>query len=72
MKLLLSKPKGIKVLLIITMYGCFQGTSSVIAQTQDSIPGVTLGLLYESEFYPALAVHSFSGGTEASGLAREI
>ena len=27
---------------------------------QDSIPGVTLGLLYEAEFQPALAVQPFS------------
>ncbi len=42
-------------------------TSPVAAQ-QDSIPGVTLGLLYEAEFQPALAVQPFLGrlGGEAS------
>jgi TolB protein len=34
---------------------------SPLAAQQDSIPGVTLGLLYESEFRPALAVQPFSG-----------
>ena len=32
-----------------------------LAAQQDSIPGVTLGLLYEAEFQPALAVQPFSG-----------
>ena len=34
---------------------------SPLAAQQDSIPGVTLGLLYESEFQPALAVQPFTG-----------
>jgi TolB protein len=35
--------------------------TSPLAAQRDSIPGVTLGLLYESEFQPALAVQPFSG-----------
>jgi len=47
--------------------------SPLVAQ-QDSIPGVTLGLLYESEFQPALAVQPFSGrlGGEFAALQVEV
>ena len=72
MKSLSSKVATMKVLLIMTMYGCFQEVVNLDAQVQDSIPGVTLGLLYESEFYPALAVHPFSGESDAGEIAREI
>ena len=46
---------------------------SPVAAQQDSIPGVTLGLLYESEFQPALAVQPFSGrlGGELAALRVE-
>ncbi len=38
----------------------------------DSIPGVTLGLLYESEFQPALAVQPFSGRLGGETLAPRV
>ena len=47
--------------------------TSPLAAQRDSIPGVTLGLLYESEFQPALAVQPFSGrlGGELAALRVE-
>jgi TolB protein len=47
--------------------------TSPLAAQRDSIPGVTLGLLYESEFQPALAVQPFSGplGGELAALQVE-
>ena len=38
----------------------------------DSIPGVTLGLLYEAEFQPALAVQPFSGRLGGETLAPRV
>ena len=47
--------------------------TSPLAAQRDLIPGVTLGLLYESEFQPALAVQPFSGrlGGELAALRVE-
>ena len=45
---------------------------SPLAAQQDSIPGVTLGLLYEAEFQPALAVQPFSGRLGGESLASRI
>ena len=39
---------------------------------QDSIPGVTLGLLYEAEFQPALAVQPFSGRLGGESWATRV
>ena len=39
---------------------------------QDSIPGVTLGLLYEVEFQPALAVQPFLGRLGGESLASRV
>ena len=47
------------------------GTSPLAAQI-DSIPGVTLGLLYEAEFQPALAVQPFSGRLGGESLAGRV
>ena len=44
---------------------------SLTAQ-QDSIPGVTLGLLYEAEFQPALAVQPFSGRLGGESWAAQV
>ncbi len=46
-------------------------TSPLIAQV-DSIPGVTLGLLYESEFQPALAVQPFLGSLGGESVASQV
>ncbi len=45
---------------------------SPLAAQQDSIPGVTLGLLYEAEFQPALAVQPFSGRLGGELLASRV
>ena len=54
---------GLLVLVALTLYA-----RPVMAQVEDTIPGVTLGLLYETGYQPALAIQPFSGrlGGEAS------
>ena len=54
---------GLLVLVALTLYA-----RPVMAQVEDTIPGVTLGLLYETGCQPALAIQPFSGslGGEAS------
>ena len=39
------------------------------AQGRDSIPGVTLGLVYETAYSPALALKPFSGRFGGGGIA---
>lgn len=45
---------------------------SPLAAQQDSIPGVTLGLLYEAEFQPALAVQPFVGRLGGESVASQV
>ena len=45
---------------------------SVLAQKTDSIPGVTLGLLYERGYQPALAIQPFSGRLGGETLASQV
>lgn len=42
------------------------------AQGRDSIPGVTLGLVYESAYSPALALKPFTGRFGGAGLAPQV
>jgi TolB protein len=42
------------------------------AQGRDSIPGVTLGLLYESSYSPALALKPFTGRFGGAGVAPQV
>ena len=42
------------------------------AQVQDSIPGVTLGLLYETGYQPALAIQPFSGRLGGETAASQV
>ncbi len=55
-------------LLALVLAGVVLSGETAAAQVQDSIPGVTLGLLYETGYQPALAVQPFTGrlGGEAS------
>jgi len=48
------------------------GGTPGVAQQLDSIPGVTLGLLYEAEFQPALAIQPFSGRLGGEAIASEV
>ena len=48
------------------------GGGHAAAQQLDSIPGVTLGLLYEAEFQPALAIQPFSGRLGGESAAFEV
>ena len=57
MKSVKSTSGAVKVLLILATNSIFQMGDLLVAQELDSIPGVTLGLLYESEFHPA--IHSY-------------
>jgi len=52
--------------------GGILGPGFAEAQVQDSIPGVRLGLLYESSFRPALAVKPFEGRFGGSGTAPRV
>ena len=45
---------------------------SPLTAQQDSIPGVTLGLLYEAEFQPALAVQPFLGRLGGESMASRV
>lgn len=42
------------------------------AQQRDSIPGVTLGLVYETAYSPALALKPFSGRFGGGGVAAQV
>ena len=42
----------------------------VAAQDRDSIPGVTLGLVYETTYTPALGIRPFTGSLGAESAAR--
>lgn len=42
------------------------------AQERDSIPGVTLGLMYEATFQPALGVVPFTGRFGGAGVAPQV
>ena len=42
------------------------------AQERDSIPGVTLGLVYETAYQPALAIKPFSGRFGGAGAAPQV
>ncbi|NIP57852.1 MAG: hypothetical protein GWM92_06355 [Gemmatimonadetes bacterium] len=46
--------------------------AELAAQVQDSIPGVRLGLLYESSFRPSLAIKPFEGRFGGSGAAPRV
>ena len=42
------------------------------AQVRDSIPGVTLGLVYETSYAPAMAIRPFSGRFGGEGAADQV
>jgi TolB protein len=42
------------------------------AQERDSIPGVTLGLIYETAYQPALALKPFTGRFGGAGIAGQV
>ena len=42
------------------------------AQVRDSIPGVTLGMVYETSYQPALALKPFTGRFGGAGLAPQV
>ncbi len=47
-------------------------TPTSAQQVEDSIPGVTLGLLYETGYQPALAVQPFTGRLGGEALASRV
>jgi TolB protein len=51
-------------------FGTLAGSGA--AQERDSIPGVSLGLLYETSFAPAIAVKAFSEGEGVTGVALQV
>ncbi len=48
------------------------GALPALAQVRDSIPGVTLGLVYESAYSPALALKPFTGRFGGGGVAPQV
>ncbi len=44
-------------------------TGQLVAQQRDSIPGVTLGMVYESAYQPALGIKPFTGRFGGAGVA---
>lgn len=48
------------------------GMAPLGAQQRDSIPGVTLGLMYESAYSPALALKPFTGRFGGVGIAPQV
>ena len=48
------------------------GALPALAQGRDSIPGVTLGLVYESAYAPALALKPFTGRFGGAGVAPQV
>ena len=48
------------------------GAPAVSAQDRESIPGVSLGLVYENEPQPALAIQPFTGRFGGAGLASRV
>src|SRR5687768_7959986 len=48
------------------------GAAEAAAQERDSIPGVTLGLVYETAYTPALAVRPFTARFGADAAAAQV
>jgi TolB protein len=64
------KTMGRWVMLAVVMWaGCIISAS---AQERDSIPGVTLGLVYETAYSPALALKPFSGRFGGETVAPQV
>ena len=47
-------------------------TGRLFAQQRDSIPGVTLGMVYESAYQPALGIQPFTGRFGGGGVASQV
>lgn len=52
--------------------GLLSTAALVSAQEEESIPGVSLGLVYENQPQPALAIQPFTGRFGGGGLAPEV
>lgn len=48
------------------------GASAASAQERESIPGVSLGLVYENDTQPALAIQPFTGRFGGAGLSSQV
>ncbi|HCR04964.1 MAG TPA: hypothetical protein DIU18_07235 [Gemmatimonadetes bacterium] len=59
---------GAATLVALTLAGC----ARVGAQERDSIPGVTLGLVYETAYTPALAIRPFTGRFGGESAAAQV
>jgi TolB protein len=56
----------------LALAGALWVTVPAAAQQPDQIPGVSLGLVYETTFQPALAVKPFSGRFGGEGMAADV
>jgi len=59
---------GAAALVVLTLVG----GARVGAQERDSIPGVTLGLVYETSYTPALAIRPFTGRFGGESAAAQV
>ena len=59
---------GAAALVVLTLVG----GARVGAQERDSIPGVTLGLVYETSYTPALAIRPFTGRFGGESAAVQV
>ena len=56
----------------LTVVALAVSASAGPAQERDSIPGVRLGLVYENQPQPALAIQPFTGRFGGAGLASAV
>lgn len=57
---------------LAVVWGLVAMVASAGAQERDSIPGVSLGLMYETTFAPAIALKPFSGRFGGAGIASQV
>jgi len=57
---------------LLAAAGALVLAAGAAAQGRDSIPGVTLGLVYETAYAPALALKPFSGRFGGAGVAPQV
>ena len=62
----------VAVMLVAAAVAAGVDSRAAAAQERDSIPGVTLGLVYETSYRPALALKPFTGRFGGGGLAPRV
>ncbi len=57
---------------LLAVVALVAGAGAASGQQRDSIPGVSLGLVYETAYQPALALKPFTGRFGGAGLAPQV